>query len=134
MKDVTTAIEAAQNEPTKENLAVMWRRVFRLPAWYLLPSKLDGPATPLVARLDDGDWVVGFTHFRALNEFAREHGMRSEDGEIPMFAMPPQEAMEKLAEVRDHVTGVLFNPGTDFAFRSPMEALFTLAADLLPEG
>lgn len=123
MKDIVSAIRAAKEAPTTENLEQMWRRVFRLPAWYLLPSGLEGPVTPLVARQDDGDWVLAFTHLRALNAFGRSANMRSESGEIPMLALPPTEAAEHLDAVAEHVTGISFNVGSELAFRAPLAAI-----------
>ncbi len=128
MKEITAAIRNARDEPTSQNIEAMWRRVMGLPAWYLLPAALDAATTPLVAQLDDGDWIVAFTHFRALNEFARERGMRSDTGEVPMLALQPGEAVERIRELSDHVAGVVFNPGSELAFRAPVAALLDFVA------
>ena len=127
MKDVVAAIRDAKDEPSTEKLEVMWRRVFRLPAWYFLQASAEGPATPLVGRLNDGDWVLGFKHFRAINEFGRDAGMLSEGGEIPMLALPPSDAIDHLREVAEHVAGIQFNIGGELAFRAPVAALLQFA-------
>lgn len=132
MKDIAAAIRTARDEPSSENLETMWRHIMRLPAWYLLPASLDGPTTPLVAQLDDGRWIVAFTHFRALNEFARENEMRSDTGEVPMLALPPAEAVDRVREVAAHVDGIVFNASTDLALRAPTDALQEIAERLLP--
>ena len=126
MKEIAAAIRLARDTPSSGNLEAMWRSVFRLPAWYLLPAQLDGPTTPLVAQLDDGDWVVAFTHFRALNEFARERGMRSDQGEVPMLALPPVDAAAQIEGHADYIDGVVFNPGGELAFRATIPALRAL--------
>ena len=128
MKDIVTLIRTAREEPTSENIETMWRHVFAIPAWYFLPSQLDGPATPLVAQVDGGNWLVAFTHFRALNEFARERGMRSDQGEVPMLALSPAESCVRVREVAPHIDGVVFNLGSDLAFRAPPEALAEFAS------
>lgn len=131
MTEIGDLIAIAREDPTTENLEQMWRKVFALPAWYMLPAS-EGPTTPLVARLDDGDWIVAFTHFRPLNAFARERGLRDEAGEIPMLALSPVESMRRLAEVTAHVSGLVFNLGTDLAFRAPHDALDDFSARFLP--
>lgn len=127
MREVAEAIRLARDEPTFENLEAMWRHVLRLPAWYLLPAALEAETTPLVAQLDDGDWILAFTHFRALNTFARERNMRSDNGDIPMLAVPPLDAVERISQLADHIDGILFNLGTDLAFRAPPNALTEFA-------
>lgn len=123
MKDIVAAIRLARSEPTSANLEAMWHHVVHLPAWYLLPAALDVETTPLVAQLADGNWIVAFTHFRALNDFARERGMRSDTGEVPMLALPPADAIERIVEIAEHVDGVAFNLGGDLVFRAPVAAL-----------
>lgn len=128
MKDVVSLIERAMAEPSSENLEAMWRHVIRLSAWYLLPAQLDGPTTPLVAQLDDGNWVVAFTHLRTLNQFTRDHDMQSEQGDVPMLALPPGEAVERVQAFAEHVEGIVFNPGGPLAFRAPTAALGDFAS------
>ncbi len=131
MSEISDKIRAAQADPSTEELETMWRAVFALPAWYFLPAVAEGPSTPLVARIDEGDWVLGFTHLRALNAFAAAQGMRTEEGEVPMLPLSPREAWEKLEEVADHVDGLWFNAGTDLSFRAPNVALAEFASRFL---
>lgn len=130
MTEVADAIRRARDAPSSENLEAMWRRVFALPAWYLLPAELDAETTPLVAQVDDGAWLIAFTHFRALNDFTRLKDMRSDTGEVPMLALSPVEAMKQIEEHSDHIDGVLFNAATELTFRTPVAALRELAARL----
>jgi hypothetical protein len=131
MSEISETIRAAQADPTSERLEAMWRAVFGLPAWYFLPAETDGPTTPLVARIDDGDWVLAFTHVRPLNTFAAQRGLRSPDGELPLLPLSPREAYGKLEEVADHVDGLWFNPATEFSFRAPNAALEEFARRFL---
>lgn len=130
MIEIADLIQRAREEPTTDNLRAMWHKVFALPVWYLLPAA-EGPTMPLVLQAEDGAWVVAFTHFRPLNEFARAHGLRNDAGEVPMLPMPPAEALDRLEEVAEHVRGVVFNPATELTFRSTVDALRLLRAELL---
>lgn len=131
MSEISDKIRAAQSDPSTDNLETMWDGVFHLPAWYFLPAVQEGPSTPLVARIDEGDWVLGFTHLRALNAFAAARGMRTEGGEVPMLPLSPAEAWEKLEEVAEHVDGLWFNAGTELSFRAPNAALARFADQFL---
>lgn len=131
MTEIADTIRVARSDPSTENLETMWDAVFALPAWYFLPVAQEGPSTPLVARIDEGDWVLGFTHFRPLNEFTRDRGMRSESGEVPMLPLSPSEAYDKLREVAEHVDGLWFNATTDLSFRAPNAALDEFAGRFL---
>jgi len=135
MKDIATTIRTARQNPSSENLEAMWQAVMRLPAWYFLPAALGEETTPLVGELDDGRWLLAFTHFRALNDFARVRDMRSTAGEVPMLALSPTAAVAHLGDVAAHIEGVAFNLGGDLVFRAPTQALLQFAERFLaPTG
>lgn len=132
MNDLVATIVKARDVPTTENIEAMWARIFAIPAWYLLPSVLEGEATPLIAQVDGGQWLPAFTHFRTLNEFTRERNMRASNGEIPMLALSPRKVCEQVAELDQHLDGVVFNLGSDLAIRTPLVALGQFAEKFLP--
>lgn len=132
MNDIASKIRQARTDPSTDNLETMWEGVLRLPAWYFLPASLNDETTPLVAELDDGRWLVAFTHFRALNEFTRVRGMRSDTGEVPMLALSPSAAIAHIEGIAPHIAGVAFNLGGELVFRAPTAALMQFAERLLP--
>ncbi len=127
MNDVGDLITMAKDSPSTKNLEAMWLRVMALPAWYLLPAN-EGPSTPLVLQLEDGDWVVVFTHVRPLNEYAAARGEEN----IDILPIAPTEVLARVDDVAEHVSGFVFNPTTAMAFRAP-RSMFPSLVELIPE-
>lgn len=131
MSEIGAILDAARDTPTTENLERMWRAVFALPAWYFVPAQSEGPTTPVALQVDGGWWLPVFTHFRALNEFARQNELRTDQGEVPLLALPPRQALEHWREVSANLEGVLFNASTKWTFRAPREAFDEIAGRLV---
>ncbi len=120
-------VEQAQRDPSTEHLEALWRAVFLRHAWHFLPSTNSGAATPLVAPIDGGHWILAFTSPRPLKAFARQQGRLNDDGSAPILSLTPLEAMNHILDVQDHIQGVIFNLGQEATFRAPTHALESYA-------
>ncbi len=126
-REIRDYVQIARQEPTTEHLEALWRAVFLLKGWYFLPAHADTETFPMVSLIDDEPWLLGFTNVRRLQEFARAHRRVNPDGSIPLLVLDPLDSINHLQEVQDHVTGVLFNIGSDETFRAPTGALLDYA-------
>lgn len=122
--EIRDYVQQAHEEPSTENIEALWRAVFTLKAWYFVPaSDEEGPTRPMVTVLDGQHWMPAFTGVRTYRAFVEETGRASDDGELHGLLLDPGEAMQRIVEVREAVTGVVFNPGTSITFRAPVDAL-----------
>ena len=123
-KEIKEYVAQARALPSTEHLEAMWRAVFLLQGWYFLPSQSqEGPAYPTVSLIDDQPWVLIFTNVRELKTFARSQGRAAPDGSVPLLVLDPLESMEQILANKAHLTGALFNPGSEATFRAPLQAL-----------
>jgi hypothetical protein len=117
-------ISQAKQDPSRQNLREMWRRMFMLKGWYFLPAEdREGPNRPAVLQFDDGAWLPICTDVRRLRALADRAGRLSEDGEMNILVMDPRESMGRITEVSQALEGVVFNPGTQASVRAPVAAL-----------
>lgn len=121
-------VQQAQRDPSRENIEAMWRAVYMLKAWYFVPSEPEGgPTRPMVTTIEGQAWLPAFTNVRRFRDFADSTGRVGESGELEALILDPGESMERIVEVADAIAGVVFNPGSEIAFRAPVDALESYA-------
>lgn len=128
MMEIKDHVARAQIEPSDANIEALWRAVFELQVWYLLPSEVEGPSTPMVLVIDEEPWLVVFTNFRRLREFLETQDLLGGRRDVPMIILNPLEAMMKIREHSKFIKGVVYNPLTEERFRAPVTALDQYAA------
>jgi len=122
--EIRDYIERAHEDPSTEHIEALWRAVFTLKAWYFVPADdREGPTRPMVTMLGGEPWIPAFTGVRTYRAFVEATGRGGEGDELHGLLLDPGEAMQRITEVREAVTGVVFNPGTAIAFRAPVDAL-----------
>ena len=125
--ELSEYVKRAMQEPSREHIEAMWKRVFMLKAWYFVPaSETEGPTRPMVTTIEGEAWIPAFTNVRRYREFAASVG-RLHDDKAHALILDPGESMQKIVEVREAITGVVFNPGSEETFRAPVEALVAYA-------
>ena len=121
-------VAQAKREPTRQHIEAMWRAVFMLKAWYFLPAAdEEGPNRPMVAEIDGQPWLPVFTNVRRYREFAASHARVDGEGNIHSLMLDPGESTRQIVEADDRIAGVVFNPGSEETFRTPVEALVAYA-------
>lgn len=125
--EIRDYVARARREPTTEHIEELWRAVFLLQAWYFLPSRDEGPAFPVASEIDGAPWLLAFTNFRRLKDFARSIDRINPDGSAPMLVLDPAESTSKILSVRDSIEGVIFNIDSESTFRAPVQALESYA-------
>ena len=121
MIEIRDLVERARIDASDENIEALWRAVFLLRAWYLLPAKPEQPDSyPLVLMVEDQPWLLAFTNFRRLRDMEREI---ARGGDSKMLVLDPGAAMAQIGEVKKFIRGVIFNPNSDETFRCEVDAL-----------
>lgn len=121
MIEIRDLVDVARRQPTDANIEALWRAVFLLRVWYLIPAKPSDPDSyPLVTVLEGQAWLLAFTNFRRLRDFERSLGR---GGDSKMLVLDPVSALRQIASVRKHIAGVVFNPESDETFRCDVAAL-----------
>lgn len=125
MIEIRDRVENARRDPSDANIEALWRAVFLLRVWYLIPAKPGEPESfPLVTVVDDEPWLMAFTNFRRLRDVERQIGR---GGDSKMLMMDPDAAMRQIIAVKQYVRGVVFNPNSDETFRCGVDELVLYA-------
>jgi hypothetical protein len=121
MIEIRDLVDLARQQPTDANIEALWKAVFLLRAWYLMPARPEDPNSyPLVTLVDGQAWLLAFTNFRRLRDMQRSIGRA---GDSKMLMLDPGQAMDQILSVRKHIRGVIFNPESDESFRCEVDAL-----------
>lgn len=124
--EIRDHVARARRDPSREHIEALWRAVFLLKAWYVVPAlEEEGPNRPLVLELEGDPWLPAFTNIRRFRDFATDLDRGGD--RLHYLALSPGEAMERIDRRSDVLTGIVFNPRTDIAFRGPVETLSACA-------
>ena len=125
MIEIRDLVENARRDPSDTNIETLWRAVFLLRAWYLIPAKpQEEESFPLVTLVGDEPWLMAFTNFRRLRDVERQIGR---GGDSKMLMLDPDAALRQIIAVKQHIRGVIFNPNSDETFRCGVDELVLYA-------
>jgi hypothetical protein len=126
--DIDQLATAVREGPDGVNIARLWRAVFRLENWWLLPTGDPADPRPMVGVVAERTFLLAFTSERHIKEFAENRDGPVGEGGIAAMSITPA-ALTGLAPalVRQDIAGVLFNQGT-CSFVAPVSGLDALSA------
>ncbi|AEA27020.1 hypothetical protein Psed_4876 [Pseudonocardia dioxanivorans CB1190] len=121
--DIDRLAAAVRDQRTPAGFAALWRAIFALESWYLLPTGTPDDPRPMLGLVEERSYLLVFTSERHLRSFANDRSaVRANDGVAAMTISPASLADLVPGLVEQGITGVLFDQGhNDVA--APLAAL-----------
>ncbi|ODU05655.1 MAG: hypothetical protein ABS81_07005 [Pseudonocardia sp. SCN 72-86] len=124
--DIDQLAAAVREEPTPANFARLWRAVFTLERWYLIPTGSPDDPRPMLGLVEEQSYLLVFTSERHVKGFAVDQGGVREGRGVAVMTISPM-ALTNLAPnlIEQGVSGVLFDQGQS-GFAAPVAGLQSL--------
>lgn len=125
--DIDQLAATVRDEPTGANFVRLWRAVFGLESWLLLPTGDAADPRPMIGLVEDQSFLLAFTSELRLKEFAVSRTSGPPDGHgIAAMSITPS-ALTDLAPglIQQGIAGVLFDQGSS-SFVAPISGLRSL--------
>lgn len=113
---------AARNAVNHTGKHELWKAALSLEEWFFIGTEHGEDAQPIVGIYEGRPHLLAFTDEDRATAFALARAAKKGGEPGPVLSMPPSDAVDYLVELREHVDGMVVNPG-DNAFSSQPMAL-----------
>lgn len=121
--DINDLAAAVRAEPSAANLARLWRAVYALDTWWLLPTGDPADPRPMVGVVEERTFLLAFTSDSIVRDFAaRRDGPGVGNGVAAMSITPADLTRLAPTLAGQGVAGILFDQGVH-GFVAPIAGL-----------
>lgn len=116
-----------REDPSGPNLVRLWRAVYGLEQWWLLPTGDVADPRPMVGVVEDRTFLLAFTSEHRIRDFAGERAAAAGGGTALMAVTPAGITELAPALAGQGVAGILFDHGVH-GFVAPVAGLEAMLA------